>query len=260
MAADDTKALVRVVAGARSDAGPVRPNNEDCIAINEALRLYVVADGMGGHQAGEVASRLAVDSVQSFLFRSQDEDDLDEWPFGQEPTLSREGNRLRNAIALANERVWRTAQANPALTGMGTTIVAALLADERVVIGHVGDSRLYLRRDGSLEPLTVDDTWAVHAPGLQLRDEAGRVRSGVLTSVLGGDASVTVHVSERLWTAGDTLMLCSDGLHGVVTEPELLRLLQAHADPAEAARHLVDAAIEHGTRDNVSVIVVRRNA
>lgn len=113
MAADDTKALVRVVAAGRSDAGPVRPNNEDCLAINDALRLYIVADGMGGHQAGEVASRLAVDSVQSFLFRSQDDDDVDaDWPFGQEPELSREGNRLRNAIALANERVWRTAQAH----------------------------------------------------------------------------------------------------------------------------------------------------
>jgi protein phosphatase len=257
---DETKELVRVVAGGRSDGGPVRPNNEDCLAINEALRLYIVADGMGGHQAGEVASRLAVDSVTSFLFRSRDEEDLDEWPFGQDAALSREGNRLRNAIALANERVWRTAQSSPTLAGMGTTIVAAMLAEARVIIGHVGDSRLYMRRGGTLAQVTVDDSWAVHAPELQLRDESGRVRSGVLTSVLGGDASVTVHVAEQRWEPGDALVLCSDGLHGVVDDAELDRVLQAHAEPAAAAHELVESAIEHGTRDNVSVIVVRREA
>lgn len=260
MAADDTKVLVRVEAAGRSETGPVRANNEDSIAVNDGLRLYIVADGMGGHQAGEVASRLAVESVESFLIRSQEdgEDDVEEWPFGLVAGLSREGNRLRNAIALANDRVWRTAQSSPGLAGMGTTIVAALLSEARVIIGHVGDSRLYLQRNGRLDLLTVDDSWAVHAPDLQLRDENGRVRSGVLTSVLGGDATVTVHVSECPWDAGDAIMLCSDGLHGVVDADEMQRVLQANPQPERGAHALVEQALRNSTRDNVSAIVVRR--
>jgi protein phosphatase len=258
VAADDTKVLVRVVAAGRSDTGPVRANNEDSISLNDGLRIYIVADGMGGHQAGEVASKLAVESVESFLIRSLEEDEVDEWPYGHDDGLSREANRLRNAIALANDRVWRTAQSSPGLAGMGTTIVAALLAEGRVIVGHVGDSRLYMRRNGQLDLLTVDDTWAVHAPDLQPRDEAGRVRSGVLTSVLGGDATVSVHISEHPWDTGDMLMLCSDGLHGVVDSDDIMRLLQTNPQPERAAHELVEQALKNSTRDNVSVIVVRR--
>jgi len=258
---DTTKILVRVQAGARSDRGPVRPINEDAFAMDDGLGVYLVADGMGGHQAGEIASRIAADAVQGFLHRSKGDDpaDVEDWPFGQVPDLSLEANRLRNAIALANRRVWRAAQSSKALDGMGTTIVAALVTGEQVVIGHVGDSRVYMRTADGFTLVTLDDSWAVRAPGAQPVDAEGRQRPGVLTSVLGIDDVVDVHISERPWAVGDQVLLCSDGLHGVLDGAALEQVLIAYPDPAEAARLLVDLALERGTRDNVTAMVVRRS-
>jgi PPM family protein phosphatase len=255
---DTTKILVRIKSGARSECGPVRAINQDAYAIDEGLGIFLVADGMGGHQAGEVASRIAADTVQSFLHRSK-AGDVDEWPFGQDPELSLEGNRLRNAIALANRRVWRAAQSSTSLDGMGTTIVSALIAGDQVVIGHVGDSRLYARTADGFAQVTVDDSWAARAPEAQPVDVEGRVRPGVLTSVLGVDESVAVHIEERPWRIGDVLILCSDGLHGVVDEEALEQVLRVHTDPSAIARVLVDLALERGSRDNITAVVVRRD-
>jgi serine/threonine protein phosphatase PrpC len=255
---DTTRILVRVQAGARSECGPVRAINEDAFACDEGLGMYLVCDGMGGHQAGEIASRIAADSVQGFIHRSK-EGDPEEWPFGLDPALSLDANRLRNAIALANRRVWRTAQSSRALDGMGTTIVAVLVCGERIVIGHVGDSRLYARTNGEFEPLTVDDSWAMRLPDVQPVDSEGRVRPGVLTSVLGIDETVTVHIDERPWEMGHTLLLCSDGLHGVLDGPAIDATVRDGMDPQQAADALVRHAIERGTRDNVTAVVVRRS-
>jgi serine/threonine protein phosphatase PrpC len=254
-----TKILVRTQAGARSECGPVRAMNEDAFAIDDTLGLYLVADGMGGHQAGEIAARIAADSVLGFLHRSREGGDVEDWPFGQDPAFSLEANRLRNAIELANRRVWRAAQSSRALDGMGTTVVAALVAGEQVVIGHVGDSRLYARSTAGLELLTMDDSWAVRVPGAQPVDADGRFRPGVLTSVLGVEESVTVHMAERPWAVGDVLVLCSDGLHGVLDGATLDQTLAAHPDPRAAARILVDLALERGSRDNITAVVVRRD-
>lgn len=258
---DTTRILVRVQVGARSDCGPVRPINEDAFAMDDGLGVYLVADGMGGHQAGEIASRIAADSVQGFIQRSKtgDPEDVEDWPFGQDPEMSLEANRLRNAIALANRRVWRAAQSSKTLDGMGTTIVAALVNGEQIVIGHVGDSRVYTRTAAGFTLATLDDSWAVRAPGAQPLDADGRQRPGVLTSVLGIDESVDVHISERPWAVGDVLLLCSDGLHGVLDGATLEQVLIAYPNPTEAARLLVDLALERGTRDNVTAMVVRRS-
>ena len=121
---DTTRILVRVQVGARSDCGPVRAINEDAFACDESLGLYLVCDGMGGHQAGEIASRIAVDSVHGFIHRSR-EGDIEEWPFGIDPAMSLDANRLRNAISLANRRVWRTAQSSRALDGIPLAIELA---------------------------------------------------------------------------------------------------------------------------------------
>ena len=255
---DTTRILVRVQAGARSECGPVRPINEDAFACEEGLGIYLVCDGMGGHQAGEIASRIAVDSVQGFIHRSK-EGDPEEWPFGLDPALSLDANRLRNAISLANRRVWRTAQSSRALDGMGTTIVAVLVCGEQIVIGHVGDSRLYARTNGEFELLTVDDTWAMRLPDVQPLDSEGRARPGVLTSVLGIEESVTVHIDERPWDMGNVLLLCSDGLHGVLDGTAIDRVVRDGIDPQQAADELVRLAIERGTRDNVTAVVVRRS-
>jgi protein phosphatase len=213
---------------------------------------------MGGHKAGEIASRLATDTFTNFVYRSRQVDG-EEWPFGLEEGMSLEANRLRNAIALGNRRVWRAAQSDPSLEGMGTTMVAVLVLDENIVIGHVGDSRLYHCKAHEIEQVTLDDSWAVHAPEHQPRDADGRVRPGVLTSVLGMAEPITVHVNERKWAAGDALVLCSDGLHGVIDAATIQQVVQStKADAQAAARTLVDMALERGTRDNVTAVVVRR--
>jgi PPM family protein phosphatase len=255
---DTTRILVRVQAGARSECGPVRAINEDAFACDEGLGIFLVCDGMGGHQAGEIAARIAVDSVQGFIHRSR-EGDPEEWPFGLDPALSLDANRLRNAISLANRRVWRTAQSSKALDGMGTTIVAALLSGEQIIIGHVGDSRLYARTTGEFELLTVDDSWAMRVPDVQPVDSEGRLRPGVLTSVLGIDETVNVHIDERPWDMGHVLILCSDGLHGVLDGAVFDHVVRGGTEPQQAADALVHLAIERGTRDNVTAVVVRRS-
>src|ERR671910_194425 len=148
-----------VLAQAVSDAGPVRKNNEDSCAVEPDLQVFVVADGMGGHSAGEVASRLAVEALVGFMRRSHDDAEIS-WPYGIDPVLSLHVNRLRTAINLANRRVFRAAESHDDYTGMGTTVVAALVAHDRLIVGSVGDSRLYLLSGGSLVQMTQDDTWA----------------------------------------------------------------------------------------------------
>lgn len=254
---DETQIIVRVGAAGRSECGPVRAINQDCFAIDEAAKAYVVADGMGGHKAGEIASRLATDTFLNFVNGTR-ADDKAEWPFGEEDGLSFEANRLRNAIALANRNVWHSAQSDPRLEGMGTTMVAVLVIDEKIAIGHVGDSRLYHVTAEAIEQVTLDDSWAVHAPEHQPRDADGRVRPGVLTSVLGMAEPITVHVTERKWEQNDALVLCSDGLHGVIDAETIERVVHEADDPDAVARKLVDMALERGTRDNVTAVVVRR--
>jgi PPM family protein phosphatase len=255
---DDTQILVRVGAGGRSECGPVRAINQDCFAIDEGQKAYLVADGMGGHKAGEIASRLATDTFMNFVNRTR-ADERAEWPFGQDSGLSFEANRLRNAIALANRKVWRSAQSDPRLEGMGTTMVAVIVIDDTIAIGHVGDSRLYHCSAKAIEQVTLDDSWAVHAPDHQPRDADGRVRPGVLTSVLGMAEPITVHVTERKWDVNDSLVLCSDGLHGVVDATSIEQILhETQSDPDRAASKLVDMALARGTRDNVTAVVVRR--
>ena len=241
-----------------TDRGLVRRLNEDAVFVDEDLGLFVVADGMGGHQAGEVASRLAVETVEAFVRRSALDDDFT-WPFGLDPTLSLEANRLRTALQLANRRVFQASESCDEYAGMGTTAVAALVGDSRIAVGHVGDSRLYRLRGDCMEQLTQDDSWV---SALRGRDPAVMVSSehpmqNVLTSVLGVCERVDVHMSEFLRVDGDALLLCSDGLHGVLPEADLSRLLRASPDPAEAVHGLVAAALAAGTRDNISAIVVR---
>jgi protein phosphatase len=131
-----------VEAFAISDAGLVRQTNEDSYICDDQLQLYVVADGMGGHSAGEVASRLAVEAIEAFISRSAEDGDFS-WPYGVDPLMSLGGNRLRTAVFLANRRVYRTSENRDDYAGMGTTVTAALISGNRLSFAHVGDSRLY---------------------------------------------------------------------------------------------------------------------
>lgn len=250
-------------AGAVSDTGPVRKTNEDSFVSDSDVRLFAVADGMGGHDAGEVASRLAIEALTAFIQRSSRNTDFS-WPYGLDGRLSYDGNRLRTAIHLANRRIFREAESNDDYSGMGTTIVSLLGNDSHVAIGHVGDSRLYLARGATIEQLTQDDSWAAtilaHDPRVKPADLAHHPMRNVLTNVLGAREQVDVHLTERDLQDGDLLLLCSDGLHGVLDDNTVHQILRAHPDVDEAAGSLVKAALDRGSRDNVTALVVRYEA
>ncbi len=246
-------------AAALSDTGPMRTTNEDAYLCADDLGLFVVADGMGGHNAGETASRLAIEAVAGFIQRTVDGDEFS-WPCGIDPTLSLDGNRLRTAIYLANRRVFRAAEAHDDYTGMGTTVVAALLVDDRVMVGHVGDSRLYVHAAGRLRQVTADDSWAAtvlgRTPG-QATAVAQHPMRHVLTSVLGAREQVEIHMAQLALGGDERLLLCTDGLHGALSNDEIERLLEDGCDAEQTVRRLVDAALENGSRDNVTVLMVQ---
>ena len=243
-----------------SDRGPVRRTNEDALFKDEALGLLIVADGMGGHAAGEVASRLAIDAVASFIRRTS-EDQEHSWPYGIDSGLSFNANRLRTAVHLANRRVFREAENHDDYTGMGTTIVAALVADGNVSIAHVGDSRMYLATNGQLTQLTRDDSWAATVLGQTPLDGAAPAEQHpmrhVLTNVLGARDNTEIHVQERPVGPNEILLLCTDGLHGSLDDSAIQSLLGQQSSMERTAENLVRAALDRGCRDNVTALVAK---
>ncbi len=239
-----------------SEVGPVRRINEDRFVSAEDLRLFVVADGMGGQAAGEVAARIAVESIENFIRRSHATTDFS-WPFGIDPHLSLDANRLRTAVAVANRRINRAAENHDDYIAMATTAVCALIADEHLIAAHVGDSRLYVRDDEGLHQLTQDDSWAATVLGNGNGRSGGPAVRHVLTNVLGARPDTLVHVAERRLSGSETLLLCSDGLHGVVPHDTLFDLMGSCEDVEALARRLVATALERGSDDNITVLLVR---
>ena len=239
-----------------TDQGRVRPTNEDCFAIHEELGLCVVADGMGGHNAGEVAARLAVDAVVEFV-RHPDET----YPFGFDPSLSVDGNILRTAIHLASVQIREAAISSHDCAGMGTTIVAARLRDGRLSVAHVGDSRLYLVAGGRLRQLTQDDSWLVsmlaHDPGVDPLLLEHHPMRNALTNVVGSRSRTEVHVAEEALAGGEVVLLSTDGVHGVLDERRIERMLLEDEDPRAIAGGVIKAALARGSRDNCTAIVAR---
>lgn len=242
----------------QTDVGRRRTINED--AIHAADGLYVVCDGMGGHKAGEVASRLAVETIVRFVERSAEDDELT-WPFGFDPRLSYDANCLGTAVRLANRAVFRQASSADEYTGMGTTVAAVLAARRApgMTYAHVGDSRIYLGRGGDLVPLTRDDSWAsllaASASGGPAPDP-GPMRN-ILTKALGARETVEFEVRDQPLADGDRVLLCSDGLTGMLADGRIEELVRAHGEDLEGAcRALIEAANAAGGRDNVSVILV----
>ena len=243
-----------------SDTGRVRKTNEDKFISDPEFRLFAVADGMGGHSAGEVASRLAIETVTGFIRRSANGTEFS-WPYGLDKTLSFDGNRLRTAVHLANRKVFRTAESSDDYDGMGTTFVGMLVNDGRVSVAHVGDSRVYLLSSDHLAQLTFDDTWAAtilaQDPSLDPAEIARHPMRNVLTNVIGARDHVDVHLTEAPVAPGDIMLLCSDGLHGVLDSDTIKGILTKHVDVNAASRALIDAALDGGGRDNVTALVVR---
>ena len=241
-----------------TDKGRVRPTNEDCFGIDERVGLCVVADGMGGHNAGEVASRIAVDTVTGYIRKSATAVSA-YGPFGFNPSLSREGNLLQTAIRLANVEIMETADSSPECLGMGTTIVAALVRDNRLSIAHVGDSRLYLFDGTRLRQLTHDDSWtaAVLAQNPETDSEVLRHHPlrHALTNVVGTHPRTEVHLAEERLEGGELLVLTTDGVHGLLDEHNIEQVLHDREDAAKMAERLVAAALAQGSRDNCTAIV-----
>jgi PPM family protein phosphatase len=256
-----------------TDKGRVRPTNEDCFAIDEELGLCVIADGMGGHNAGEVAAQLAVDAVVDFIrLRSSDPAQtvdetgfpLDAFPFGFDPSLSTDGNLLRTAIHLASVQIREAATASHDLAGMGTTIVAARVRDGRLSVAHVGDSRLYVLAGGRLEQMTQDDSWMVsmlaHDPKADPLLLEHHPMRNALTNVVGSRARTEVHVEERRLGGGELLLLTTDGVHGVLDDRRMERMLLDGGEPETLARGAISAALTRGSCDNCTVVVARYEA
>jgi protein phosphatase len=237
-------ALILVTAVGRTDPGLKRKHNEDAYAILEDHHLFVIADGMGRHAAGEVASQLCVDAI-SEAFRTSE--------FGQprEPGLPRRASRLRGSILLANDRILAAAQENDAYSGMGTTVVSAYFSpnNQRVYIAHVGDSRCYRLRATKLTQLTTDHT--LGAAGIQGKSAA------VLSRAVGIEENVEVDVSMESPLPGDIYLLCSDGLSRMVKNEEIQSTLETVKDLDEATKILIDKANQGGGRDNITAILVR---
>lgn len=243
---------------ALTDAGRVRANNEDCVDADQDVGLFVVADGMGGCNAGEVASGLAVRMLLA---------EFRQLPLtlpareGRQPTLSPAAMRLCTAILKSNRAVYEASLQDPRYAGMGTTLVAALFQGQRAVVASIGDSRVYRYRGTQLEQLTVDHTvlqeqieYGLITPE-QARCMGGR---GLITRALGVEPGVEIDVQEHPLLVGDVYLLCSDGLFDMLDDAEIAAILHDHGEAMQAAaRSLVEAAKDKGGYDNISVMLVR---
>jgi protein phosphatase len=251
---------MRAVAAGISDVGLQRDHNEDCFAILGEQGLYIVADGMGGHRAGDVASRLATDSIVDF-FRSAVGEDFT-WPFHFDSRLSDEENRLLTGIRLANRQIIERSTRSRECHGMGTTVVGALFNEKngKMYIGHVGDSRAYRLRDGQIEQMTRDHSLVndyLQAMPELTEEQRSELPKNVITRALGMQEHVVVDLQGDDARLGDVYVLCSDGLSGMIDDSEIRDVVAGTVDLDEACRRLVALANEHGGEDNITALVVR---
>jgi len=244
-----------------------RATNEDCVLWDPDLALMAIADGMGGHNAGEVASRVALETARDFLRKSADIAEsattTAAWAFGIRPDLSLTANRLLNAAKLANREIFRAAQEHAEYNGMGTTLVMAIEEDGHLTYVSVGDSRLYTLIGSELRQLTRDDSWVAlisAETGLDASLLKKHPMQHVLTNVVGARADLDVTVQELDLRDGQTLMMCTDGVHGTLSDTSIQKTLQGQRDPNLAAERLIQEALERQTRDNVTVLVARYRA
>ncbi|MBP9823362.1 MAG: Stp1/IreP family PP2C-type Ser/Thr phosphatase [Thermoanaerobaculia bacterium] len=241
--------------------GVLRSHNEDCFEIDPVHQLFVVADGMGGHSHGEIASRIAVQAIRECI--ATDGDGSEEAPGAGPEGVGRQGDRIRKAIRVAHDRVLKAIRQDGSLHGMGTTVVGMVLESDTMAVAHVGDSRAYRLRNGKFELLTQDHTWVNEqvVAGF-LTEEQARVHplKNVVTRALGGDSEVEVDVREWPVQVGDLFLLCSDGLTTMLSDPEILERLRPGARMEEICSRLVRDANARGGFDNISVVLLRIEA
>jgi protein phosphatase len=243
-----------------TDVGRKRKGNEDSLFVNPDQNLFVVADGMGGHAAGEVASRVAVESINEFVCLTSGDEEIT-WPFGLDDNISYDGNRLKTAIRYANRKVLEATRERSEYEGMATTVAAVLVDGATANLGHVGDSRAYLFRGDALRLLTSDHSWVNEQlrSGVLSADQArGHPLRNVVTRALGGRPDLQVDMQAHPLEPGDILLLCSDGLTTMLPDEEISRVVAAAGgDLTRTARDLVAAANERGGEDNITVLLLK---
>ncbi len=250
---------LRIEVAGETNVGMKRTHNEDNFAILEDSGLYIVADGMGGHASGEVASKMAVDSMKEF-FQATSTDPERTWPYKMDRSKGYEENRLITAIKLANLRIYESAQRDAKQRGMGTTIVTMFAVEDGVYVAHVGDSRVYRLRETVIEQLTEDHSLLndyIKMKRLTPEEIANFPHKNVIVRALGMKDTVKVDTRFEKPRASDTYLLCSDGLSGPVTDPEMLDIVSSSPDLKTAASRLIQRANENGGPDNISVVLAR---
>jgi serine/threonine protein phosphatase PrpC len=251
---------MRAIASGLTDVGLQRDHNEDSYAVLSEHDLFIVADGMGGHRAGDVASRLATDAIAEF-FRSTAQEDAT-WPFHFDTSLSEDENRLVTGIRVANRRIFERSIRSRECAGMGTTVVGALYSKKknRIFIGHVGDSRAYRVRGGAIQQLTRDHSlindYLMAMPDLT-EEQRAELPKNVITRALGMQDSVSVDLVSDEPQIGDVYLLCSDGLSGMLADEQILGVVSSTTDTSEICRRLIAGANENGGEDNITALVIR---
>ena len=253
---------MQIVSAGVTDVGRVRTNNEDSFRIVEPLNLFILSDGMGGEAHGEIASSMAVETVEKFC--SQPDESAEDGGVTLHGTAPSnwmpQTKQLQNAVFQANFNIYQSAQKHPEQRGMGATLTTGWINGNKLSLAHVGDSRAYLLRTGTLQQLTNDHSLVAEQVrrGILTPQQAEESEmQSVLLRALGANPEVDVEIDEVGLTPRDVLLFCSDGLTRLVTEPEIAGSLQAETDPLSAAKKLVELANDRGGLDNVTVIVAR---
>lgn len=250
--------MLRFKSFGMTDVGLLRSHNEDCFDVDDQSQVYIVADGMGGHNHGEIAARITVETVRHYLADCEDGDST--LPIGWDTDLHEHSNRLKRSIQIAHDQVLGAIREDGSLLGMGTTVVGTMLQDDVAAIAHVGDSRTYRLRNGTLELLTQDHTWVNEqvVAGYLSEDQAkSHPLKNVVTRALGGDSEVNVDVTETRVFPGDLFLLCSDGLTTMLNDQEIHARLVTHGSLEEICRRLIHDANARGGFDNITVVLMR---
>jgi protein phosphatase len=249
----------RVRFSGETNVGLKRDHNEDSFYLPVNERLAIVADGMGGHASGEVASRMAVETIVSYFHETENEQQLT-WPFKVDRGHALDINRMKTAIKLANQQIFEEADHNQECHGMGTTVVSTLFLDDALIVGHVGDSRLYRVREGAIEQLTEDHSLLndyVRMKRLKESEIAAFPHKNVIVRALGMKASIEVDILIEHPRLGDLYIICSDGLSGMVADPDIANMAVEEGDLDKLCERLINSANENGGSDNITVVCAR---
>ncbi|MCG5051600.1 MAG: Stp1/IreP family PP2C-type Ser/Thr phosphatase [Myxococcales bacterium] len=250
---------MRVRFAGDTNVGLKREHNEDSYYLPQFERLCVVADGMGGHASGEIASRMAVETISTFFRETEVEPDLT-WPYKVDRGNRQNINRMVTAVKLANLRIHEESTSNPKCRGMGTTVVSCYFLDDALVIGHVGDSRVYRLREGLFDQLTEDHSLLndyIKMKHLTAEEIAAFPHKNVIVRALGMKSTVQVDVIVEQPRLGDVYLLCSDGLSGMVPDPDLAEMVASETDLDRLCDGLIRAANQNGGLDNTTVVLAR---